>query len=111
MLQCEVPKVHVMMKMITSFVRRLLGRCVTPEVLVDADLTSVGVDDKDNLLPSDKVMIGYLTQSTMTANDFLMPSTVNFSWLKHTSILCLTYLSMTLCCSMQKSYSSIATTL
>lgn len=50
---------------------KLLGRCIKAEALIDADLTSVSVDDQDNVLPADQVMIGFTTRSTMTSQDFL----------------------------------------
>jgi len=50
-----------MLQMIQTFVCRLLGRCMKAEVLADADLISVTVDDQDNFLPFDWVTIGFLT--------------------------------------------------
>ena len=70
MLQCEVPKIHVMLRMIQTFARKPLGRCIKAEALTIADLTSVNVDDQDNFLPADRVMIGFITRSIMTSQDF-----------------------------------------
>ena len=40
-------------------------------VLTDGDLTTIEVDDQENYLPSDQVMIGFLTRITMSSQDFL----------------------------------------
>ena len=71
-LQCEAPKIHVMLSLIQTFARKLLGRCIKAEALTDANLTSVSVDDQDNFLPADRVMIGFTTRSTMNSQDFLL---------------------------------------
>ena len=72
-LQSDEPKIHVMLQMIHSFIRKLLGRFMKAAVLTTyADhLAGINVSNHDNYLPISGVMIGFLTQSTMTAQDFL----------------------------------------
>ena len=101
MLQCDEPEIHVMLQMINSFVCKLLGRFLKAEVLTSGYLTSVDVYDQDNSLPSDRVMIGFLTQSTMNSKDFLprenilLLSIVGTLCLKLINMRCLAYQYMT----------------
>ena len=71
MLQSDEPKIHVMLEMINVFLRKLLGRFVKPEVLGCNDLGQVNVDNPDHWLHHSEVMLGFLTQSTMTSQNFL----------------------------------------
>ena len=59
--------IYVMLEMINSFMRKLLGRLMKAGVLSSDDLAVVNVDNPDHYLHHSQVMIGFLTQSTMTS--------------------------------------------
>lgn len=69
-LQCEGPKLHVLLQMIQKLARKLIGRCVKEEVLASVDETKVNVDIRETFLDTADVMIGFVTRSTMMSHDF-----------------------------------------
>lgn len=71
MLQSDEPKIRVMLQMIHSLVLKLLGRFMKVGVLTNEHLICINVGNRDNYLTISILMIGFLTRSTMTAQEFL----------------------------------------